>query len=229
MTETGSRRDAILRGVHVIDGGLASELEYLGARIDGPLWSAHVLEDEPEKCGRASRLHCRRAPSASPHAATRFRAWAMRRWACRRSAPMRRCCARWSWPARRRGVSRAQGSRGRLARTLRRGAAQWRGVPRQLRLLLCRSGPVSSRAHRGVRAARAGPQAPDLLAFETFPSLEEVRAVGEAMALHRLGRGRSCRRGSAFPAATRSTSPTASEWPIAPHWLRLCRRPWRSA
>ena len=33
----------------MIDGGLASELEYLGARIDGPLWSAHVLEDEPEK------------------------------------------------------------------------------------------------------------------------------------------------------------------------------------
>ena len=38
-----------MRGVHVIDGGLATELEYAGARIDGPLWSAHVLEDEPEK------------------------------------------------------------------------------------------------------------------------------------------------------------------------------------
>ena len=32
-------RDCILHGVHVIDGGLASELGYMGARIDGPLWS----------------------------------------------------------------------------------------------------------------------------------------------------------------------------------------------
>src|SRR5579863_4770991 len=42
-------RESILREVRVIDGGLATELEYQGARIDGPLWSAHVLEDEPEK------------------------------------------------------------------------------------------------------------------------------------------------------------------------------------
>ena len=49
MTEKGDGRSAILRGVRVIDGGLATELEYQGARIDGPLWSAHVLEDEPEK------------------------------------------------------------------------------------------------------------------------------------------------------------------------------------
>ena len=49
MTEEDDGRNAVLRGVHVIDGGLASELEYLGARIDGPLWSAHVLEDEPDK------------------------------------------------------------------------------------------------------------------------------------------------------------------------------------
>src|SRR5271168_4011595 len=33
----------------VLDGGMASELEFRGANIDGPLWSAHVLEDTPEK------------------------------------------------------------------------------------------------------------------------------------------------------------------------------------
>jgi homocysteine S-methyltransferase len=33
-----------------------------------------------------------------------------------------------------------------------------------------------------VFAAATGAQAPDLLAFETFPSLEEVRAVGETLA-----------------------------------------------
>ena len=33
----------------MLDGGMASELEFLGADISGPLWSAHVLEDAPEK------------------------------------------------------------------------------------------------------------------------------------------------------------------------------------
>jgi len=42
-------RDSILRDTRVLDGGMASELEYLGANIDGPLWSADVLEDQPEK------------------------------------------------------------------------------------------------------------------------------------------------------------------------------------
>src|SRR5579871_5428671 len=41
--------DSILHDIRVLDGGMASELEYLGAHIDGPLWSAHVLEDAPEK------------------------------------------------------------------------------------------------------------------------------------------------------------------------------------
>jgi homocysteine S-methyltransferase len=39
----------LLRGIRVLDGGMASELEYQGANINGPLWSAHVLEDAPEK------------------------------------------------------------------------------------------------------------------------------------------------------------------------------------
>ena len=42
-------RETLLNGIHVLDGGLASELEHLGANINGPLWSAHVLEDAPEK------------------------------------------------------------------------------------------------------------------------------------------------------------------------------------
>ena len=42
-------RDSIVQDIFVLDGGMASELEYLGANINGPLWSAHVLEDQPEK------------------------------------------------------------------------------------------------------------------------------------------------------------------------------------
>src|ERR1035438_10205496 len=57
MAESADAREELLRGIHVIDGGLASELEYLGARIDGPLWSAHVLEDEPEKVAAVHRAY----------------------------------------------------------------------------------------------------------------------------------------------------------------------------
>ena len=35
------------RGMRVLDGGLATELEFLGADLSGPLWSAHVLERQP--------------------------------------------------------------------------------------------------------------------------------------------------------------------------------------
>src|ERR1017187_7499400 len=57
MAVRADARAELLRGIHVIDGGLASELEYLGARIDGPLWSAHVLEDEPEKVAAVHRAY----------------------------------------------------------------------------------------------------------------------------------------------------------------------------
>jgi S-methylmethionine-dependent homocysteine/selenocysteine methylase len=49
MTTKAQERDSILRGIQVLDGGMATEIEHLGANIDGPLWSAHVLEDAPEK------------------------------------------------------------------------------------------------------------------------------------------------------------------------------------
>src|SRR5690348_11036303 len=49
MVARAIQLDTLLHGVRVLDGGMASELEYLGADISGPLWSAHVLEDSPEK------------------------------------------------------------------------------------------------------------------------------------------------------------------------------------
>ena len=43
--------------VRILDGGMASELEFLGANIAGPLWSAHVLEDSPEKVVAVHRAY----------------------------------------------------------------------------------------------------------------------------------------------------------------------------
>jgi len=52
-----SRRSRLFRGIRVLDGGMASELEHLGANINGPLWSAHVLEDAPEKIVAVHRAY----------------------------------------------------------------------------------------------------------------------------------------------------------------------------
>lgn len=47
----------ILRGIRVLDGAMATELEARGADISGPLWSAHVLEDAPEKIAAVHRAY----------------------------------------------------------------------------------------------------------------------------------------------------------------------------
>jgi len=41
----------------ILDGGMASELEFRGADIAGPLWSAHVLEEAPEKIVAVHRAY----------------------------------------------------------------------------------------------------------------------------------------------------------------------------
>ena len=57
MSKSIALRESILNNIHVLDGGMASELEYLGADINGPLWSAHVLEDSPEKIVAVHRAY----------------------------------------------------------------------------------------------------------------------------------------------------------------------------
>jgi homocysteine S-methyltransferase len=44
-----------LSGLHVLDGGMATELERKGFNLDGPLWSAHVLESSPEAIAAVHR------------------------------------------------------------------------------------------------------------------------------------------------------------------------------
>src|SRR5215831_4252617 len=57
MVSSPKTSASLLGDVRVLDGGMASELEYLGARIDGPLWSAHVLEEAPEKIVAVHRAY----------------------------------------------------------------------------------------------------------------------------------------------------------------------------
>jgi homocysteine S-methyltransferase len=44
-----------LSGLHVLDGGMATELERKGFDLSGPLWSAHVLESSPEAIASVHR------------------------------------------------------------------------------------------------------------------------------------------------------------------------------
>ncbi len=44
-----------LSGLHVLDGGMATELERRGFNLAGPLWSAHVLESSPEAIAAVHR------------------------------------------------------------------------------------------------------------------------------------------------------------------------------
>ena len=177
-----NRKNKPLTGIHVIDGGLASELEYLGARIDGPLWSAHVLEDEPAKVAAVHRAYIDAGSQ---------------------------CIATCSYQVSRTGYAEVNLPAGRADAAILRSVELARSVanetPDRRVLIACSLGPYGAALHNGgeyhgnydcsytdlvqfhqerleVVARAEGEQVPDLLAFETFPSLEEVRAVGEALA-----------------------------------------------
>jgi len=172
----------ILDGIRVFDGGLASELEYQDAKIDTPLWSAQVLEDAPDKVAAVHRAYIEAGSQ---------------------------CIATASYQVSRMGYVEVGLSSERADAALLRSVEIARSVVAEFsdrRVLVAGSlGPYGAALHNGgeyhgnydcsyadlVRFhrerieifTRAVPeQAPDLLAFETFPSLDEVRAVGEALA-----------------------------------------------
>lgn len=173
--------NSILDNIHVIDGGLATELEYEGARIDGPLWSAHVLEDEPDKLLAVHRTYI---------------------------AAGAKCIATCSYQVSRKGYAEvgltAEQADAALLRSVEIARAAVAEFPGRRVLVAGSLGPYGAALHNGgeyhgnydcsfddlvsfhrerieVFANALGAQRPDLLAFETFPSLEEARAVGQAL------------------------------------------------
>ena len=196
-----------LQGLHVIDGGLGAELELQGARIDGPLWSAHVLEQEP---GKLLAVHRAFIAAGAQCIATCSYQVSRRGYAemglppehadaaLLRSVEIARAAAA-EFPARRVLVA---GSLGPYGAVLHNGAEYTGNYDCSYASLV--------RFHReriAVFAGAPGPQRPDLLAFETFPSLDEARAVGEALA-------------SIHAAARNLPAP----WPDLPAWFSFsCR------
>lgn len=182
MPQTLEKRASVLDGIHVLDGGLASELEYLGARIDGPLWSAHVLEEAPEKIVAVHRAYIEAGAD---------------------------CIETASYQVSRMGYAeiglapdRADAALLRSVALARQAASEF---PGRRTLIAASLGPYGAALHNGaeyhgnyacthaqlvefyrqrieVLAAATGAARPDLLAFETLPSLNEALAIGEALA-----------------------------------------------
>jgi homocysteine S-methyltransferase len=182
MTTQASDSTPLLRDIHVLDGGMASELEQLGAQIDGPLWSAHVLQDAPEKIIAVHRAYIEAGAE---------------------------CILTASYQVTRMGyeeVGLAPELADRaLLRSIELARAATAEFPQRRVIVVASLGPYGAALHNGaeyhgnydcsfdelvrfhrqrieVLAAASGSQAPDLLAFETLPSMEEARAIAEAIA-----------------------------------------------
>jgi homocysteine S-methyltransferase len=172
---------SILDGIHVLDGGLASELEYLGARIDGPLWSAHVLEEAPEKVVAVHRAYIEAGAECIETASYQVSRMGYAEIgippeqadaALLRSVVLARQAAD-AFPGRRIVIAASLGPYG---------AALHNGAEYHGNYALTHAELVEFHRQRiEVLAGASGTDRPDLLAFETLPSLDEAQAIGEAL------------------------------------------------
>ena len=176
------RERVSLADLRVLDGGMASELEHLGADINGPLWSAQVLEDAPEKIVAVHRAYIEAGADIIETASYQV--------------------SRGGYAEVGLDSSRADNALLRCVALAREAAAHFS----DRRILVAASlGPYGAVLHNGaeyhgnydcsfanliafhrdrieVLARAEGREAPDLLAFETLPSLAEAEAIGQALA-----------------------------------------------
>jgi homocysteine S-methyltransferase len=184
MVEARAINGGLLKDARVLDGGMASELEYLGADISGPLWSAHVLEGSPEKIIAVHRAYIEAGADIIETA---------------------------SYQVSRMGYAEAGLDPARADSALLRSVALAREAaafyPDRRILIAASLGPYGAALHNGaeyhgnytctfddligfhreridVLAAAPPAESPDLLAFETLPSLAEAEAIGQALAPH---------------------------------------------
>jgi homocysteine S-methyltransferase len=184
MAVEAHRREYLLDGAHILDGGMASELEYLGADINGPLWSAQVLEDSPEKIVAVHRAYIEAGADIVESASYQV--------------------SRMGYAEVGLDPARADSALLRSVALARQAAAFY---PERRILIAASLGPYGAALHNGseyhgnydctfddlmqfhrerinVLAAAPPAESPDLLAFETLPSLAEAEAIGQALAPH---------------------------------------------
>ena len=172
-----SRDQLRLEQARVLDGGMASELEFLGADISGPLWSAHVLESAPDKVVAVHRAYLQAGADILLTA---------------------------SYQVSRKGYGefgldpkRADAA---LLRSVELAVAARIEFPQKPILIAASLGPYGAALHNGAeyhgnydcsfaelvefhqqRIAVLAESNADILAFETLPSAEEAQAIGEAL------------------------------------------------
>jgi homocysteine S-methyltransferase len=161
----------------VLDGGMASELEFLGANISGPLWTAHLLEEAPEKVLAVHRAYLEAGADVLLTA---------------------------SYQVSRKGYAEFGLDPGRadaaLLRSVELACAARAEFSARPVLIAASLGPYGAALHNGAeyhgnydctfadlvqfhqeRIAVLAESEADLLAFETLPSLEEARAIGQVL------------------------------------------------
>jgi homocysteine S-methyltransferase len=172
-----SREQLQFDTVRVLDGGMASELEFLGSNISGPLWSAHVLEEEPEKVIAVHRAYLEAGASVLLTASYQVSRMGYAEFGLdpqRADAALLRSVelaygARFEFPGRRILIAASLGPYG---AALHNGSEYHGNYDCSFAELV--------QFHQDRIAVLAESEA-DLLAFETLPSLEEARAIGEAL------------------------------------------------
>jgi homocysteine S-methyltransferase len=172
-----SREQLRFGTARVLDGGMASELEFLGSNIRGPLWSAHVLEEASEKVIAVHRAYLEAGAQVLLTA---------------------------SYQVSRMGYAEfgldPQRADAALVRSVELACAARSEFPERRILIAASLGPYGAALHNGSeyhgkydctfndlvqfhqeRIAVLAESQSDLLAFETIPSLEEAHAIGEAL------------------------------------------------
>ena len=172
-----SRDELQFDRARVLDGAMATELEYRGADISGPLWSAHVLEEAPEKILAVHRAYLEAGADVLLTASYQV--------------------SRQGYAELGMDASRADKALLRSVELAIRARAEF---PGRSALIAASLGPYGAALHNGAeyhgnydcsfaglvqfhreRIAVLAESNADLFAFETLPSLEEARAIGEAL------------------------------------------------
>jgi len=175
-----------LTNIHVLDGGMATELEKLGCDLSGPLWSARVLREQPEKIEAVHDSYLAAGADCTLTASYQVSAEAYAEIGL---------SAEDAATSLRESVRLAENSRDRMW--------QMYGQSSRKILIAASLGPYGASLHNGAEyhgnyeisfdqlvgfharrlAVLAGTSA-DLVAFETVPSLEEARAIVAALEQH---------------------------------------------
>jgi len=165
----------------VLDGGMASELEFLGADISGKLWSAHVLADAPEKVIAVHRAYLEAGADillTASYQVSRM-GYAEYGLAAKRADTALLRSVQLATEARDEFLARHPGREALIAASLGPYGAALHNGSEYTGDYDCDFEELVG-FHRSRIEVLAASNA-DVLAFETLPSLDEARAIGKAL------------------------------------------------